>query len=144
MLTLTLSTTARDEMIDITSRLAAMTPPDLTEGLCQVFCLHTTAGLTINENCDPDVRCDLIRKLDRLIAWNSPEFHHAEGNSAAHLKASLLGFSQLIPVQNGRLRLGRWQGVYFCEFDGPRQRTLTVQFIAARPGNVPARGKDEL
>ena len=132
MFSLNIKTTARDEMIDITPRLAALVPPELTDGLCHVFCVHTTAGLTVNENCDPDVRHDLIRKLDRLIEWNNPEFRHFEGNSAAHLKASLMGFSQLIPVRDGKLLLGRWQGVYFCEFDGPRQRTLTVQFIESR------------
>ncbi len=129
MFSLNLKTSCRDEMIDITSRIDELVPPDMTEGLCHIFSVHTTAGLTVNENCDPDVRHDLIRKLDRLIEWNSPDFQHFEGNSAAHLKASMMGFSQMIPIRDGKLFLGRWQGIYFCEFDGPRHRTVTVQFM---------------
>lgn len=129
MFSLDIKTTSRDELVDITARVNELVPQDMELGLCHIFSVHTTAGLTVNENCDPDVRYDLLRKLDRLIEWNSPEFQHFEGNSAAHLKASLMGFSQMIPVREGKLMLGRWQGLYFCEFDGPRHRTVTVQFI---------------
>lgn len=129
MFTIDIKTSSRDEMIDITSRIEQLIPADMNSGICQIFCVHTTAGITVNENCDPDVRHDIIRKLDKLIAWNSPEFRHFEGNSAAHLKSSLMGFSQMIPVNDGSLMLGRWQGIFFCEFDGPRHRTVIVQFI---------------
>jgi len=128
MVTLEIKTSSHDEFVDITARVAEKIPSGLN-GACLLFCPHTTAGLTVNENCDPDVRHDLLRKLDRLIDWNSPEFQHCEGNSAAHLKASLMGFSLLLPVRRGRLALGRWQGVYLCEFDGSRTRTVTIQFI---------------
>ncbi len=135
MFSLDIKTAARDEMIDITARLNELVPADMAEGICHLFCVHTTAGLTVNENCDQDVRHDLIRKLDKLIEWKSPEFQHFEGNSAAHLKASLMGFSLSLPVREDKLLLGCWQGVYFCEFDGPRHRTVTVQFISNRQGN---------
>lgn len=129
MFTLDIKTSSRDEMTDITARINQLIPAGFPSGVCHVFSLHTTAGITVNENCDPDVRHDLLRKLDKMIAWNSPEFQHFEGNSAAHLKASLIGFSLMLPVKDGKLLLGRWQGVYFCEFDGPRTRTVTIQFI---------------
>jgi secondary thiamine-phosphate synthase enzyme len=89
---------------------------------------HTTAGVTINENADPAVRVDIEGALDRIIPWNGP-YKHSEGNSAAHVKASLMGFSATIPVRGGMLVLGTWQGIYFCEFDGPRTRTVHVQAI---------------
>ena len=129
MFILEIKTSAHDEMVDITSRVEQLVPPGFGDGLCQLFCLHTTAGLTVNENCDPAVRHDLLAKLDQMIAWRSPEFRHREGNSAAHLKASLMGFALTLPVQQGKLLLGRWQGVYLCEFDGARTRTVSVQFI---------------
>ncbi len=86
---------------------------------------HTTAGLTINENADPDVTIDLLNSLERLVPVNG-NYRHAEGNSDAHLKASLMGFSLMVPIIDGRLALGTWQGIYFCEFDGPRQRKLLI------------------
>lgn len=97
-------------------------------GTCTVYCPHTTAGITINENADPDVVYDLLLALDKTYP-DRPEFLHGEGNSAAHLKALVTGSSVTIPVQNGRLALGTWQGVYFCEFDGPRQRRFMVQVL---------------
>ena len=85
--------------------------------------------ITVNENADPDVKRDILSALDRLVPWNDPDFRHSEGNSAAHLKALLMGFAQTLPFCKGRLQLGTWQGVYLCEFDGPRTRTLMVQFF---------------
>ena len=117
------------EMIDITDRINAVIPADIQCGMCLVFCKHTTAGLTINENADADVKHDLLRKLDELIPHNEHYYQHCEGNSAAHLKSSLMGVSLLIPIRNGRLVLGTWQGVYFCEFDGPRHRQVDVTIM---------------
>ncbi len=91
--------------------------------------MHTTAGLTINENADADVRKDIIFSLDKMVPWTNSMYRHAEGNSAAHVKASLMGISLTIPVSRGRLQLGTWQCVYFCEFDGPRSREVRVEFI---------------
>lgn len=116
------------ELIDITDRVNALIPADLTCGICHIFCTHTTAALTINENADPDVKHDLLKKLDSLIPCNESYYQHCEGNSAAHLKSSLFGVSLAVPVRNGRLLLGTWQGVYFCEFDGPRNRQVQVFF----------------
>lgn len=100
-----------------------------TEGLCHVFSLHTTAGLTINENADPDVRRDMIHALDLAVKTRDPAYRHAEGNSAAHVKASMMGFNVVIPVKGSRLVLGTWQGVYLCEFDGPRRRQVLVTIL---------------
>jgi secondary thiamine-phosphate synthase enzyme len=101
----------------------------LAEGLCYVFSPHTTAGLTINENADPDVRRDMIHALDRMVPVRDPAYRHAEGNSAAHVKASLMGFSAVVPVADRRLVLGTWQGIYLCEFDGPRRRQVLVTVV---------------
>lgn len=116
-------------MINITSQVASLLPKEMESGICHIFCLHTTAGLTINENADPDVQHDLMAALERIVPWKSAEFQHFEGNSAAHLKASMMGFSQTVPVDDWRLCLGTWQGIYFCEFDGPRERQVHIQFI---------------
>ncbi len=124
-------THARCEMIDITAEVAALTPPDLACGVCHVFSQHTTAGLTVNENADPDVRHDLLAKLERLVPERESFYRHGEGNSAAHLKGALVGFSVAVPVVDGRLALGTWQGIYLCEFDGPRSRRVWVCFIRA-------------
>ena len=119
------------EMIDITHRINELVPDSLQSGICHIFCTHTTAGLTINENADPDVRHDVLKKLDLLIPHNESFYQHCEGNSAAHLKSSLMGISLAVPVRNGKLHLGTWQGVYFCEFDGPRSRKVEVLFQKA-------------
>lgn len=100
----------------------------VTEGICVVFCPHTTAGVTINENADPDVVHDLLLGLSGALP-DRPGFRHAEGNSAAHLKASCVGSSVTVIVKDGRLVLGTWQGIYFCEFDGPRNRSFYVKII---------------
>jgi secondary thiamine-phosphate synthase enzyme len=97
-------------------------------GMCHVFVPHTTAGVTINENADPDVVADIIQVLDKLVPWRGG-YAHAEGNSAAHVKASMMGFSQTVPIRDGRLAFGTWQSLYFCEFDGPRSRKAYVQVI---------------
>jgi secondary thiamine-phosphate synthase enzyme len=115
-------------MLDITAEVQRRVPPAFT-GACHVFCPHTTAALTINENADPDVVGDMLMELERLVPWRNPKYRHAEGNSAAHVKAALLGAAVSVPVEQGRLRLGTWQAIYFCEFDGPRARQITVQFL---------------
>ena len=129
---LTISTNRRDELIDITSLINRAIPRDLQCGVCLIHCPHTTAGLTVNENADPDVKHDLLAKLDALIPAHEPYYQHGEGNSAAHLKSMLTGISLSLPVVNGRLELGTWQGVYFCEFDGPRTRHVELFFQDAR------------
>jgi secondary thiamine-phosphate synthase enzyme len=106
----------------------------LREGILVAQTLHTTSALTINENADPDVKHDLLAKLERLIPHEEPFYRHAEGNSDSHLKTSFFGPSLTVIVSGGRLVLGTWQGVYFCEFDGPRERTVAVQLISADRG----------
>ncbi|MDY7042247.1 MAG: secondary thiamine-phosphate synthase enzyme YjbQ, partial [Chloroflexota bacterium] len=99
------------------------------QGVCHVFVPHTTAGLTLNENCDPTVVEDMLMVLDKLVPWRGG-YRHAEGNSAAHVKASLLGDSLAVFVENGTLALGTWQGIYLAEFDGPRQRQVWVKVVS--------------
>lgn len=119
--------TGKNSWTNITGRVSeALAESGVTDGVCLVYCPHTTAGITINENSDPDVVRDLVFALEKTYP-DRPEFRHMEGNSAAHLKASAVGASALVPVKNGRLLLGVWQGVYFCEFDGPRSRKFYVQ-----------------
>jgi len=113
------------EMIDITKTLEDELPAKGI-GVCFIFSRHTTAGLTINENADPDVTTDIITQLNKMIPVNSSDYMHREGNSAAHIKASLLGFSLSVPIVDGRFELGTWQGIYFCEFDGPRRRSVSL------------------
>lgn len=122
-------TNRRTEMLDITAEVNRLIPSSMDSGVCHVFCNHTTAGLTVNENADPDVQRDILGALERLVPRDDPAYRHGEGNSAAHLKASMLGFSQMLPFSKGRLCMGIWQGIYLCEFDGPRTRTVTVQFL---------------
>lgn len=123
-----LSTGQREQMIDITAQVQELIrQAKVTSGMVLVYCPHTTAGITINENADPDVVHDILMRLDEIYPLTHPEYRHGEGNSAAHLKASSVGVSQLIAVTNGRLLLGTWQGIYFCEFDGPRQRSFYVK-----------------
>lgn len=102
----------------------------LESGVVHVFVPHTTAGITINENADPDVKADMTMILDRVVPWTGG-YAHAEGNSAAHVKASMMGFTATVLVEGGRLQLGTWQSIYFCEFDGPRSRKVWVQAVAA-------------
>lgn len=123
--TITVASSAREEMIDITSEIAALIDGK-SEGICIVFTQHTTCGLTINENADRDVQTDMLGFLRRLIPQHEPNFRHFEHNSDAHIKSSLVGSSVTVPFRDGRLLLGRWQGIYLCEFDGPRERRITV------------------
>lgn len=121
--------TERENFYNITRQVKeAVRKSGITDGLCTVFCPHTTAGITINENADPDVIHDMLLGLNRAFP-DRPEFLHAEGNSAAHLKASCVGSSASVVVEAGRLALGIWQGIYFCEFDGPRSRKFYVKII---------------
>lgn len=123
------TTHCREELKDITSEVArAVRETGVTEGLCVVYTPHTTAAITINENADPDVRRDLIKGLAHLKLENV-SFDHAEGNSPAHLKSSLIGCSETIIISRGELQLGTWQGIYFCEFDGPRTRKVLVKVM---------------
>jgi len=120
--------TGKNQMIDISSQVQNLIPEGIKDAVCHIFCLHTTAGLTINENADPDVKGDIIMALEGIVPTIGRDFKHAEGNSAAHIKSSLMGVSLAVPVVNGKLSLGKWQGIYFCEFDGPRNRQVHVQF----------------
>ncbi|MCP1448147.1 secondary thiamine-phosphate synthase enzyme YjbQ [Priestia megaterium] len=127
----TLKTNKRDEMIDVTSQVQALIRTEgLKEGAVVVYCPHTTAGITINENADPDVKTDMIRRFDEVYPWEQKLDLHMEGNTAAHLKASTVGSSQHIIIHDGQLLLGTWQGIYFCEFDGPRTRTYYVKILS--------------
>lgn len=126
----TLQTRTRDEMIDITDKVQAfVTEQGIRSGAAIVYCPHTTAGITINENADPDVKADMIRRFDEVFPWEHTLDRHLEGNTAAHLKASTVGASQTVIIENGRLLLGTWQGIYFCEFDGPRNRKFLVKLF---------------
>lgn len=129
---LTIRTNARSDMVDITSSVqAVVTASKVDSGLCHVFVPHTTAGITIQENADPDVVADFLGALERLVPRNAG-YRHVEGNSDSHVKASLVGSSVTIPVQGGRLQLGTWQAVYLCEFDGPRLRKVIVTVVPAQ------------
>jgi len=107
----------------------------IENGVCYIFVPHTTAGITINENADPSVREDILMKLDKLVPWQG-NYTHMEGNAAAHIKASLVGSSETIPIEKGELALGTWQGVFFAEFDGPRRREVWVK-ITPHPSLSP-------
>ncbi len=133
METITLRTPQRTELIDITDRVQdCLQRMKAQDGLCFVYVPHTTAGVTINEHADPDVAHDLLVTLNKLVPFDDPEYRHGEGNSAAHVKASLLGSSVQVPVKAGQLVLGTWQGIFFGEFDGPRQRQVQVSFVPLR------------
>lgn len=117
------------EMTDITDKVrAAVEQSKVKEGICHIFLPHTTAAITINENQDPAVASDIMKAMDRLIPWDTI-FEHSEGNSAAHIKSSIIGISKEIPVENGVMKLGQWQGIFLIEFDGPRQREIFVKVI---------------
>lgn len=122
-------TRAREDMVNITRQVwDIVTAEGWKNGAVLVFCVHTTAAVTINENADPDVCRDMLRGLSR-ISPRLAEFRHSEGNSDAHIKSSLVGASELVPVEDGKLCLGTWQGIWFCDFDGPRQRRVLVQWL---------------
>lgn len=130
MKSFTVMTKSRDEMIDITGNVAKYVDgKGIKEGIIIIYCPHTTAGITINENADPDVKHDMLMRFDEVYPWHHEKYRHGEGNSAAHLKASTVGSSQTVIIQDGRLVLGTWQGIYFCEFDGPRTRRYMLKVI---------------
>ena len=125
---ISVSTRSREEFIDITAKVRKIVDASgVSDGLCVVYVPHTTAGLTVNENADPNVSRDMLAALGRLVPRDDPDYRHAEGNSDSHLKSTLVGFSHMIPISDGALTLGTWQGIFFCEFDGPRQRSALVQ-----------------
>ena len=133
METFEVRTAQRDQFVEITDRVQqAVQGAGITSGVVIVYVPHTTAGVTINENADPDVVHDMLLTLRKLIPKELPGYRHAEGNSDSHVKASMMGASAHILVEEGRLVLGTWQGVYFCEFDGPRNRTVHVQVMGNR------------
>ena len=124
---LKLKSGSREQLLDITREVEDDLPSG--DGICVLFVQHTTCGLTVNENADPDVQTDMLGFLKRLIPQHEPNFRHGEQNSDAHVKSSLVGSSVTVPFENGRLLLGRWQGVYLCEFDGPRERKVIVKTL---------------
>ncbi len=127
---ISLRTTRHTEFINIDSEAQALIDASgVREGVCELFVPHTTAGLTINENADPDVTADMELILDRMVPWEGG-YAHAEGNSAAHVKASMMGSSATVFIRGGRLAFGTWQSLYFCEFDGPRSRKVWVRVTA--------------
>ena len=122
------------DFIDVTARVQSLVSESgIREGICLVFSPHTTAGVTLNENADPDVVTDLLHAFDDLLG-DEDRFRHAEGNSGGHALSSLVGPSLAVPIRERQLYLGQWQAIYFCEFDGPRQRTLTVQLLGESSG----------
>jgi secondary thiamine-phosphate synthase enzyme len=122
-------TNTQNQILDITIHIEKIVEESkVSEGICYIFVPHTTAGITINENADPSVKSDILMELNKIIPFKD-NYSHNEGNSAAHIKASLMGFSQNIIINKGRLVLGNWQGICFCEFDGPRSRNLYVKII---------------
>ncbi len=127
--TLTLHTSSRHEFLDLTREIqAAVLQSGVREGFCHLFVPHTTAALTINENADPSVKSDMLMVLNKIISDQEP-YRHLEGNSPAHIKASLMGPQLTLMVSSGRLVLGTWQGIYLCEFDGPRSRRLHLKVV---------------
>jgi secondary thiamine-phosphate synthase enzyme len=127
---LNVKTKARTEFVDITADVNRLlqTKSEAQSGMCLLFVPHTTAAVTINESADPSVKRDILNVLNQVVPWDA-NYTHLEGNSAAHVKSTLVGASQQVAVENGRLVLGTWQGIFFCEFDGPRNRKLHVHFI---------------
>ncbi|MEH7387769.1 secondary thiamine-phosphate synthase enzyme YjbQ [Bacillus sp. JJ1521] len=126
----TIQTNNRDQMIDVTDKVQTVVDESgIKGGAVIIYCPHTTAGITINENADPDVKRDMIRRFDEVYPWSHELDRHMEGNTAAHMKASTVGASQHVIINDARLLLGTWQGIYFCEFDGPRTRTFYVRIV---------------
>lgn len=130
MMTFEVHSQERNQFVEITDQVRqAVQRSGVRRGLCVVYCPHTTAAVTINENADPDVAHDILAWLARAIPQRQADFRHGEGNSDSHIKASLVGSSATVLIENGDLVLGRWQGVFFCEFDGPRTRRVQVQVV---------------
>jgi secondary thiamine-phosphate synthase enzyme len=127
---LEVKTSSSTQMLDITKDIEKIIKEsEIKNGSCIVFIPHTTAAVTINENADPDVQKDFIKAINKIVPWDD-DYLHMEGNSAAHLKASMIGFSEQLMVEKGRILLGTWQGIYFVEFDGPRNRKVWVSIFA--------------
>jgi len=127
---ITLRTSKRSQFIDISREVQGIVSRSgVEEGICVIYVPHTTAGITINENADPTVRKDIINYLEKYVPWKEAYFEHIEGNSAAHIKSSLMGCNVTVIVKDGKLLLGQWQGIYFCEFDGPRNRRVIVKVV---------------
>lgn len=127
--TLTVKTGSKTEFIDITRDIEeAIRLEGVDDGFCVVFVPHTTAAVTINESADPDVKSDILMILNKIVPWKEG-YRHLEGNSPAHIKSSIIGASEVIAVERGRLKLGTWQGVFFCEFDGPRSRKVHIRML---------------
>ena len=125
---LSVKSRSRTELIDITHEVeAAIRQAGVQQGICMIYVPHTTAAVTINENADPTVRTDILKVLNQVIPFDA-NYGHLEGNSAAHIKSSLVGASVLVALEGGKLQLGTWQGIFFCEFDGPRQRKVHLYF----------------
>lgn len=134
METIEVRTTQRDQFVEITERVEqAVRSAGIHSGIVVVFVPHTTAGVTINENADPDVVHDMLLTLKRLVPHDAAGYRHAERNSDSHVKASMMGSSVHVLVEEGRLVLGTWQGIYLCEFDGPRTRMVHIQTLGSRP-----------
>lgn len=129
---LTVKTRSRTEFVDITSEVKrVVTASDISDGLCMVYVPHTTAAVTINESADPSVQSDMLSVLNTMVPWDAG-YRHMEGNSAAHIKTTLVGTSELVAVEDRRLVLGTWQGIFFCEFDGPRTRKVHVKVMPSQ------------
>jgi secondary thiamine-phosphate synthase enzyme len=127
---LTVSTPDQTIMLDITNKINEIVAKNgISSGICYIFVPHTTAALTINENADPDVRVDITKELDTIVPF-ADNYKHGEGNSAAHIKASMIGSSESIIIEDGRLQLGTWQGIFLCEFDGPRRRQVWIKLVS--------------
>ncbi|MBI1373482.1 MAG: YjbQ family protein [Phycisphaera sp.] len=130
MHTFDLTTRKRDEYVEITTRVRDIVAESgVANGLVVVYVPHTTAGVTINENADPDVVHDTLLQLDRMVPWKQAFYRHGEGNTASHVKASMMGSSATVIIRDGDLVLGTWQGIWFCEFDGPRTRQVHVKVM---------------
>ena len=122
-------TNSRTQLVDITGEVqTAIREAGIRDGLCMIFVHHTTAAVTINENADPTVKDDILKVINKVIPWDDG-YRHLEGNSAAHIKSTLVGASELVAVSGGKLQLGTWQGIFFCEFDGPRRRKVHLHFV---------------
>jgi secondary thiamine-phosphate synthase enzyme len=127
--TMLVKSSKKEQMIDITPEVSEIvSASDVSSGVCYIYVPHTTAGITINENADPDVKGDILKGLGAMVPDNL-DYCHGEGNSPAHIKASLIGSSMQVLIEDGELRLGTWQGLYFCEFDGPRTRKVDVRVM---------------
>lgn len=127
-----ISSSSKEEMIDITSKVKKIVEEEgIQNGICLIYTPHTTAGIIINENADPDVKRDILTMLRKIVPENLP-YSHSEGNAPAHIKSAMIGNSRIIPLNKGSLSLGTWEGIFFCEFDGPRRRKVYVEIVKSQ------------